>query len=133
MADSKNKPSRLISNEDKETLRGWENIYRPEPDQIYPVHIPETSDIKTPSQRLKQTRVNADDLLNKINELQNKIDQRCSHLSISTSETVGSPLFQAMVRVFNKRTTNIKYEDYKRALELRQQLIEEDKQELKKT
>ena len=120
--------SRILSIGDRTKILGWADIEKPEADQIYPFRVIEEKEKKEPTstERLANTRSMASKVLSKIDEVNKKIDAKCGRFKVSSEQGVGSPLFQAMVRVFNERTTTITYDHYKRALEYRQQLAAED-------
>lgn len=124
-----NNPSRPLSQKDKDILAGFVDIYRPEPDQIFPEGAvdPTPDEPESPVERLLPVREKAVTLSERISTLKDKVDAKCSHLSVSTGEPPGSNLFQAMWRLFQKETTDITYEDYKQAVILSQQLGEEDR------
>lgn len=121
--------SRRLTEKDRSILRGFSDITRPEPDQIFAAEYEEPllEEPKTPAEKLLPVREKASLLSTRINDLKEKVDKKCAHLSISTGEPVGSNLFQAMWRLFGKETTDITYEDYKQAVIKRQKLAEEDR------
>lgn len=125
--------SNRLSILDREKIAGWTDITKPEPDQILPLFITDPAEEeKLPAaKRLSKTRSLATKILSKIDELTQKIDLKCAKFKVSSDQGVGSPLFQAMVRVFQERTTTVTYNHYKRALQYRQQLAEEDATRLK--
>jgi len=120
--------SNRLQTSDKEKLSGWSDVPKPEVEQLdLPVVDPSKEPVEpTATERLNNTRSRAQQILNKIDKLVQKVDQRCNRFKVSSEEVVGSPLFQAMVRVFNERTTTVTYDHYKKALEYRQQLADED-------
>ena len=121
-------PSFRLSKSDRDQIAGWQGIPKPEPDQILPLAIPRdpSEEEISAAARLANTRSQAEKVLAKISELEQAIDKKCARFKVSSDQGVGSPLFQAMVRVFNERTTTVTYSHYKRALQFRQQLAEED-------
>jgi hypothetical protein len=122
-------PSKDLSLEDEKTLAGFDDPYWPEPSQIAGSAARARMDQEVPEtlrKRASRLRMEAEDLIGKIDATKKKVDDRCKHLVASTGEPRGSRLFQAMWRVFGKRTTVVTYEHYKKALLLRQQLAEED-------
>lgn len=125
--------SNKLSIPDREKLAGWDDIDKPEPDQILPLHITQELEPTEPdtNERLLSTRDLASKILAKIDDINQKIDNKCSKFKVSSPDGIGSPLFQAMVRVFNERTTTVTYDHYKRALHYRQQLAREDAERLK--
>ncbi len=131
--DAPGSNSYILSASDRNKLSGWEDIRKPEPDQIIPVVSSELIEEVEPtaSERLSKTRSLASKVVDKIDELSQKIDKKCSKFKVSSSQGVGSPLFQAMVRVFDEKTTTITYEHYKKALKYRQELAEEDSAKLR--
>lgn len=132
-AEEKSELSYQLSNPDREKLAGWLDIQKPEPDQVLPLHATVDLEPKEPTtvERLNKTRDLAGKVLSKIEELSQRIDDKCARFKVSSDQGVGSPLFQAMVRVFNEKTTTITYDHYKRALQYRQRLAEEDAAKLK--
>jgi hypothetical protein len=133
MPEERRDASYRFTEADRRKLRGWEDILKPEPDQILPLQslVPPEERPPLAADRLANTRSLAAKVLAKIRELEQKIDERCDRFSASSDQGRGSPLFQAMVRVFNERTTTVTYGHYKRALLLRQKLAEEDARSLK--
>lgn len=127
--------SNNLSFTDAQTLTGFTDVEYFEPPQLTPAFLPPvTEEIpETTSQRLQKTRDRADGLLKEINRLKNEVDSRCSKFKVTSSDGKGSRLFQAMVRVFGERTTTVTYDHYKRAIELRQKLVEEDADSLRKS
>lgn len=120
--------SSRLSQSDREQLTGWRDIPRPEVDQILPLVSPSEIEVKKVSAttRLTKTKSLATKVLDKISKIEQQIDKKCARFKVTSPDGRGSPLFQAMVRVFNERTTTVTYEHYKRALQYRQQLAEED-------
>jgi len=129
-----NDPSFRFTESDREELAGRVEVSRPEQEQIYPTFIaPKDPESPRPAERLASTRSKASEVLAKIDELTQRVDEKCARFKASSSQGKGSPLFQAMVRVFNERTTTITYNHYKRALEYRQQLAAEDSKNMRVT
>lgn len=127
-----NTPSNRLRPSDRERIDGLDVIVQPEiPQLIPPPIVPDTEPEPTSAQRLEDIRASADNLITRINSLIEKVDSRCQGMQISSSEPAGSPLFQAMVRVFGERTTTVTYDHYKRALAIREQLAEEDSAKLR--
>ena len=131
MADN---PSFRFTESDREELAGWVGIERPELEQIYPLlTLPRGPESPRAADRLMATRDRASEVIAKIDELTQRVDGKCARFNASSDQGRGSPLFQAMVRVFNERTTTITYSHYKRALEYRQQLAAEDSRKMRVT
>jgi uncharacterized protein YabN with tetrapyrrole methylase and pyrophosphatase domain len=130
MTDRSNK----LKSSDREKLSDWRDVEKFEPEQILPAFIKEPDILKkqAASERLSEVRNLAEDINKKANALKQEIDKRCAHISASFDAEPGSPLFQAMIRVFNERTNTVTYEHYKRALRYREQLAKEDGEKLKK-
>jgi hypothetical protein len=125
--------SEQLSNSDKALLAGFPDIQQEEPEQIFPEPVVLIEEKKVgATQRLTNTRSFAKKILDRIKEQEQLIDRKCSRFKVATNEERGSPLFQAMVRVFEERTTTITYDHYKKAIELRARLVEEDSETLKK-
>jgi len=125
-------PSYRLKPSDKSKIKGFEDIHQPEPDQEFlPIPPPPADQPDPNSKKLKATRSLAQKVLDKIDRLSQEVDGRCGRFSITTTDEKGSPLFQAMVRIFGERTTTITYDHYKRALGYREQLAEEDRKALK--
>jgi hypothetical protein len=121
-----------LNQSDRDQLQGWPDIEKPEVEQILPIVIPIAEEKKeTSAKRLGDLRNRASEIVNKINELEQAVDEKCGRFKVSSSQGRGSPLFQAMFRVFGEKTTTVTYDHYKRALEYRQQLAEEDSEGLK--
>ena len=124
--------SKIFKHSDREKLRGFDSIDQPEPDQIYP-SLPEPPEAKDSSQKImKKIQEDAGKTVLKINSLIAEVDNRSSRFQVQTNAKKGSKLFQAMVRVFNEKTTTVTYDHYKRALEKRDQLAKEDADLLRK-
>jgi len=125
------KPSYRLTPSDQEKLRGHDEIEQVEEDQI--IYVPTKPEEKEPAvgEKVKEVRQQAKNVRDRIDSLSQRVDKRCGHLKVDSGETLGSPLFQAMVRVFDERTTVVTYDHYKRALKKRQQLAEEDAGTLK--
>lgn len=124
---SRNSPSRKLRPTDREILRGGDDIQFFEPDQIFPAEeIIEEEE--TSQARLQGIRASAEEVSDKIEELKQKVDARCSRFKVVGTDGRGSRLFQAMVRVFKKRTETVTYNYYKRALELREELAKEQRE-----
>jgi len=124
--------SRDLTPEERRLISGRNELYREEPEQILPIPIREEEKI-VPKKELTDIKQTAEDMKSKIKELLDKTDKRCAGLSVETQEEIGSRLFQAMVRVFGERTTTITYDHYKKALEYREQLAQEEIEVLKKS
>jgi hypothetical protein len=125
-------PSYRLSENDREKLLGFSEIRQPEPDQLIPTIPVDLEEVETSSEeRLTKVRNKAQEMLAKVDELKQRIDERCGRFNVSSEEIKGSPLFQAMVRVFDERTTTVTYSHYKRALQYRQQLALEDAEKVK--
>jgi hypothetical protein len=120
--------SNRLQTSDRLKIAGWSDIQKPEVEQLsVPIIDPDPKEVEPiASERLENTKSQAEKVLDKIAELTEEVDKRCARFKVSSNEDVGSPLFQAMVRVFNEKTTTVTYDHYKRALEIRQQLAEED-------
>jgi hypothetical protein len=130
---STNKSFRL-NQSDRQQLKGWPDIQRPEPEQILPLITQDPEPKKeTSAQRLKPIRDRASEIVDKISKLQQAVDDRCSRFKVFSDQGRGSPLFQAMFRVFGEKTTTVTYDHYKRALQYRQQLADEDSERLRQT
>jgi hypothetical protein len=125
--------SNQLRTSDKEKIIGWGDISRPEVEQLDVLTKGPKPEVAEPtaSKRLDKTKSQAQRILNRIDGLTQEIDRRCARFKVSSKEDVGSSLFQAMTRVFGERTTEITYDHYKRALEYRQQLAEEDTAKLR--
>jgi hypothetical protein len=126
-------PSYRLSDSDREKISGWDDITKPEAEQLQP-YIPKEIEIDVkphPTKRLEETKSLANKVINKISSLEQKIDQKCKRFSVASDQGKGSPLFQAMYRIFGERTTTITYSHYKRAIEYRKQLAKEDTEKLK--
>jgi len=126
-------PSHRLSAEDRRKLSGLGEIEKYEPPQVLPDIRPEDviEQEPTASIRLQRTRESAVRVEDRIAELTQRVDERCSAFFADTGEEVGSPLYQAMVRVFGERTTTISYEHYRRAIEHRGELALEDEERLR--
>ncbi len=121
-----------LNRSDRDQLQGWPDIEKPEVEQILPLIVPESEPRKQPSaERLGEIRDRASKIVDKVNTLEQALDKKCARFKVSSNQGKGSPLFQAMYRVFGERTTTVTYDHYKRALEYRQQLAEEDQKGLK--
>ena len=130
MADSLSRP---LTQRERDILLGFSDIRYLEPDQIVPAEpLYKEEEKKSPAEKFIPIRNKAVTLSERIKALKTKVDKRCSHLIAVTGKEEGSPLFQAMWRLFQKETTDITYEDYKQAITLRQQLAEEDLAEREK-
>lgn len=131
--DNPREVSFRLQTSDREKLTGWLDITRPENEQIYaPEVVPKEPPKKpTAAVRLATTKALAARIVTKIDQLKQAVDKKCARFKASSNQGVGSPLFQAMVRVFDERTTTVTYDHYKRALEYRQQLAEEDAAKLR--
>jgi predicted nucleic acid-binding Zn ribbon protein len=124
--------SKLLSGTDIDKLRGWDDIVRPEPPQVIPKTIREEVETAvSQSSKNKAIRDKASKVLKRINELQQEIDKKAGKFKVTTTVPPGSPLYQAMVRVFNEKTDTVTYDHYKRALKYREQLAAEDAERLK--
>ena len=125
-------PSYRLKPSDKSKIQGFEDIHQPEPEQELAPFSASSAEQEDPnSKKLKAVRSLAQDVLDKIDRLSQQVDNRCDRFSITSADEKGSPLFQAMVRVFGERTTTVTYDHYKRALGLREQLAEEDRKVLR--
>ncbi len=127
-------PSYRLTVSDQIQLSGFNDISKPEPEQVLPSGInPEQEEDKpTSAQRLSNTKSKAKKVITKIRELEQKIDKKCAKFKVTSEKTVGSDLYQAMIRVFNEKTTTITYNHYKRALDLRRQLAAIDAEKQRK-
>jgi len=129
------KPSNRLSVVDRELLAGFVEITKPEPEQILPIGDSAPPEPKVPTIKSKLPKITslAQEVLIEIEKKKQQVDSRCANFTVSISEGVGSPLFQAMSRTFQERTTTITYDHYKRALKLRQKLADEDKEVLRQS
>ncbi len=127
--------SRPLSFLDQKTLEGLPDISYYEPDQLRPA-FPEPPSVtgqvpESTADRLRSTYDRASTVSGRIERLKAKIDDRCSRFVVASQDGKGSRLYQAMNRLFGKKTTTVTYEDYRAALLLRQQLAEEDARDLR--
>ena len=127
------RPTRQLRWGDQETLLRKVEIPFPEEEQLLPPSLEEEEPKPSPVEAARKAREEAISLLGRIKSLSEAIDSRCQRFSVTGSGGKGSPLFQAMVRVFNERTTTVTYSHYVRALELRAKLAAEDARELEKS
>jgi predicted nuclease with TOPRIM domain len=119
---------------DEDILKGFEDPLETELEQIIPsyqVREPEVDEGEENVKKVNGVRDQANEVLNKIEEIKADIDERCSHLEVKTTEVAGSALAQAMWRVFREKTTTVTYDHYKKAIELREQLAREDQEGLR--
>jgi len=129
-----NIPSKNLSQDSIDLLRGAPEISYIEPEQIYqapPLDISVPNTTINQRDRLNDIVDSVDVLLKRISSLKSELDTRCKKFSASASGSKGSPLYQAMFRVFNEKTETVTYDHYKRALDIRKTLAEEDAKELK--
>lgn len=118
--------SKNISYDDQKRIDGFSDIQYPEPEQFLFSHLVDGEAPPQESQdRLKQLKERAGEVLDRINNITEKIDSRCKRFSITYPEKEGSRLWQAMFRLFGKGTNTVTYEDYIKALELREQRSKE--------
>lgn len=119
--------SRHLSRSDREILFENLDIAFEEREQIFQEVPPTPVDpAETARENLQNIREQAEEVLSRVEELKQKVDRKGKRFSVSTNQPRGSSLYKAMVRLFGKRTTEVTYDDYKRALEMRTQLSKED-------
>jgi len=121
--------SKELSLNDKDIIFGFSDVEEDEVEQLFPTatlveNVKTGEDIT--NERLDEWQRRSNNILERIDKAIATIDKRCDRFQVASKEEVGSPLFQSMVRVFDERTTTIKYSHYKRALALRTQLAAED-------
>ncbi len=127
MVDS---PSRTMSSKDRAKLLGYRPIAQPEPEQLRAwIQAADKDVVETTSTRLKNIREEEDKILAKIEELKGIIDERCAGFEVAI-EGPPSAIFKAMARIFRIQATKITYDQYRRCIELRQQLALEDAEEI---
>jgi len=123
--------SKLLTEDEKARLYRWTELHRPEPEQVLPGRIvnnvfeEEETDLPL-EEAAADLRVQSFELIEELDSICRRIDERCSRFSVASTERVGSPLFQAMARIFQERTTVVTYDHYKRALEMRERLISDE-------
>ena len=135
---SNKKSVESISPSDERLLKGFDDIVVQEQEQILPSFGSSEKQVSEEEQNiidLRDIKMRAEALLQKIKETKEEIDNRCKDLSVKVVEGEDSDddLLKAMYRVFKERTTTITYTHYKRALELREQLAKEDEMLLRRS
>jgi hypothetical protein len=128
-----NLPSNDLGQGDIGVLERFTDVPRYEPEQILPLVVPEQEMTITATQRIDRVGEKARSLLEKIARVEGMIDERCARFKVTGDGGKGSRLFQAMVRVFNERTTTVTYSHYARAVGMRQQLLQQKAAEIRKT